>query len=120
VALDKILEAIISRARIVSESLGSGFNKQMYEDALVMEMADTGFQLERQKKINILHKKNLVGEYIADIVVNKKILVKIKVAIALQAIHQDQLKYCLKSTDYSVGLILNFGTPQLSFKKIAL
>lgn len=118
--LEKTLEDIISRARIVGQSLGSGFNEAMYADALLMEMTGKTYKVERDKTISILNKKNVVGQYNADLVVDSKILIKIKVAVSLQAIHYEQLLYCLKATEYPVGLILNFGTPQMSYKKIEL
>ncbi len=118
--LDQILDDIISRARTVGQSLGSGFNESMYADALIMEMTGKVYRVERDKTISILDQKNVVGQYNADLVVDNKILIKIKVAVALQAIHYEQLLYCLKATQYPVGLILNFGTPQLSYRKIQL
>ncbi len=62
----------------------------------------------------------IVGEYFADIVVDNKIIVELKAMETLDKIHYAQVKHYLKATKYRLGLLINFGTPKLQFKRIIL
>jgi len=76
---------------------------------LYNELVSNGLSCERQKKIEVHYKNNLVGEYYADIVVENKIIIELKVAEALCEEHEFQLINYLKATNIEVGLLLNFG-----------
>ena len=60
----------------VNRVLGSGFLEKVYENALLFEIKKQGLKAERQVPIKVLYKKHLVGEYISDIFVEKKLLLK--------------------------------------------
>jgi GxxExxY protein len=89
--------------------LGYGFLEKVYEKALKIELEKAGFQVERQKPINVYYETELVGEYFADLLVGNKVLIEVKAAVAICEDHDNQLINYLKATDIEVGLLLNFG-----------
>jgi len=100
---------IIKRFYIVYNKLGYGFLEKVYEKALKFELENTGFNVERQKPINVYYEAELVGEYFADLLVENKIIIELKAAESLCKNHEFQLINYLKATEIEVGLLLNFG-----------
>lgn len=117
---DKITESIIKCAMKVSNTLGAGFLEKVYENALAMELRQADLEVEQQKKIHVKYEGAVVGDYIADLVVNDSVLLEIKAAKAIDEVHQAQLLNYLKATGLRVGLILNFGTPRMGIKRMVL
>jgi GxxExxY protein len=117
---DKITEKIISGGIKVSNALGAGFLEKVYENALVLELRKTGLNLEQQKRIAVTYEKTVVGDYIADLVVNDKVIVEVKAIKKIDEIHHAQLLNYLKATGYGIGLILNFGTSRMGIKRMVL
>jgi GxxExxY protein len=72
---------------------------------------------EPQKPISVMYKNIVVGNFAADILVEDKILLELKVAKAIEEIHEAQLLNYLKATKLRLGLILNFGTPKLGVRR---
>ena len=93
----------------VYNKLGYGFLEKVYEKSLEIELKKNGFQVERQKPINVYYDKHLVGDYFADLLVENTIIVELKAAEAVCEEHENQLINYLKATDIEVGLLLNFG-----------
>jgi GxxExxY protein len=102
---DKIIKCFYE----VYNILGYGFLEKVYENALYNELKNFGLNSERQKKIDVFYKDNLVGEYYADIIVEDKIILELKAAEAICEEHEFQLINYLKATKIEVGLLLNFG-----------
>ena len=100
---------IIKRFYIVYNKLGYGFLEKVYKKALKFELENTGFNVERQKPINVYYEAELVGEYFADLLVENKIIIELKAAESLCKNHEFQLINYLKATEIEVGLLLNFG-----------
>jgi GxxExxY protein len=115
---DKLTEAIIGCAFTVSNTLGSGFLEKVYENALTIELKACGLKCEQQKAIRVMYKGVYVGEYFADILVEGSVILEIKAAKLIDDIHQAQLINYLKATGIHTGLILNFGTPRIGFKRM--
>ena len=117
---DPLTRRIIDCAMTVSNALESGFLEKVYENALVVELRTNGLATEQQKPLDIYYRDILVGEYFADIVVEDSIILELKAAKAIDEIHQAQLLNYLKMTGFHRGLLLNFGTPRLGIKRMAL
>ncbi len=113
-----ISERVIGCAFTVSNTLGAGFLEAVYENALALELAQTGPAFERQKALDVSYKGAVVGHYIADLVIEQRLIVEIKALSSITAVHEAQLMNYLQATGISVGLILNFGTPRLGVKRI--
>ena len=104
-----LTEKIIKEAYFVFNSLGSGFLEKVYENALTIRLKKVDLSIETQFPINVYFENELIGEYIADIVVERKIIVELKAVKKLNSIHEVQLVNYLKATNMEVGLLLNFG-----------
>ncbi|PIP71506.1 MAG: GxxExxY protein [Nitrospinae bacterium CG22_combo_CG10-13_8_21_14_all_47_10] len=117
---DKTTEFIIGCAMAVSNTLGVGFLEKVYENALILELKKAGMNVEQQKRISVKYNGEVVGEYVADILVEGCVLLEIKAVKEMNEIFQAQLLNYLKATGLGVGLILNFGTAKLGIKRMVL
>lgn len=111
-----ITEKIIKAYYIVYNKLGYGFFEKIYERALIIELQNEGFNCLQQKPIKVYYDSLEIGFYIADIVVDDKIIIEVKAAEVLCDAHEAQLTNYLKATNIQVGLLLNFGKNP-SFKR---
>ncbi|MCK4676361.1 MAG: GxxExxY protein [Gammaproteobacteria bacterium] len=113
-----ISQRVIRCAFDVSNTLGAGFLEKIYENALCVELERNGLKFQTQKPITVNYKGFQVGEYIADIIVEDKLLLELKALETLCRSHDAQVMNYLKATNLSVGLLLNFGRPKLGIKRI--
>lgn len=116
--LDKITEKIIGCAYTVASCLGSGFLEKVYENALAHEIRKSGLIVSQQHSIQVQYDSVIVGDYVADLLVEQCILVELKAVKSLDNIHQAQCMNYLKATGYTVCLLINFGSPKLEVKRI--
>ncbi|MDY0270736.1 GxxExxY protein [Trichloromonas sp.] len=93
----------------VYNRLGYGFLEKVYENALMVELRKSGLASRAQCPIKVHYDGYIVGEYIADIMVDDKIMVEVKASRSLMPGHEAQLLNYLKATEIEVGLLLNFG-----------
>lgn len=93
----------------VYNGLGYGFLEKVYENALSHELRKQGLTVSSQVPIRVMYDGVVVGSFFADLLVNEKIILEIKVAAAITDAHTAQLINYLKATGKEVGLILNFG-----------
>jgi GxxExxY protein len=104
----------------VSNALGSGFLEKVYENALSYEISKTGLDVKQQHALKVWYDGVLVGEYVADLIVEAKILVELKAVKVLDEIHQAQCINYLRATGYRICLLINFGKPRIEVKRICL
>lgn len=122
---EKLLEAdlterILEAAFKVSNTLGCGFLEKVYENALVVELSRMGISLEQQKTLKVDYDGAVVGDYFADLVANRRVIVEFKASNQLDPVHEAQLLNYLKATGIRVGLLLNFGRPKLQYRRMVL
>ncbi len=98
------------------KEMGYGFSEKVYQAALAILLEELGFAVEQQKPIKVYFHNKVVGEYVADMVVNGVVLLELKSVDKLTDAHSAQLLNYLKSTEIEVGLLLNFG-PQVEFRR---
>jgi GxxExxY protein len=115
---ETISQRVIRCAFNVSNTLGAGFLEKVYENALCVEFERDGMRFQTQKPITVNYKGFQVGQYVADIVVDDKLLLEIKALSTFCKSHEAQVMNYLKATNLSVGLLLNFGRPKLGIKRI--
>ena len=113
-----ISEQVISCAFEVSNTLGAGFVEKVYENALCVEFDKAGIPFCRQQRYEVRYKNENIGNYIADIVVAKKLLIELKALSALNREHEAQVMNYLKASGLRVGLLINFGTARIGMKRI--
>ncbi len=117
---DAVSEAVIGCAFRVQNALGVGFLEKVYENALAHEVRKAELTAEQQVPVKVWYDGVCVGDYFADLVVNDRLLVELKVARKLDDIHLAQCLNYLKATQYRTCLLINFGNPRLDVKRIAL
>jgi len=116
--IDEITEKVIGCAYTVSNELGVGFLEKVYENALCIELGKHGLYVEQQSPIIVRYDGLTVGEYFADLIVERCVIIELKAVKVFDAIHQAQLLNYLKATGIHAGLLLNFGTPKIGIKRM--
>ena len=112
-----ITQRIIGAAFEVHNTLGQGFLEKVYQNALVKELTLRGHQAETNVRIPVTYKDDIVGDYIADILVDNCIILELKALNSLTSEHEAQLLNYLKATGHKIGLLLNFGTRRVQVKR---
>lgn len=118
--INLVTEKIIGCAMHVSNTLGSGFLEKVYENALAHALRRAGLRAEQQQPILVRYEGVVVGDYVADLIVDDAVLVELKAAKALDDTHVAQCLNYLKATGFKVCLLFNFGKPRLEIKRLAL
>jgi GxxExxY protein len=104
-----VTQQIIGAAFEVHRNLGGGFLEKVYENALMLEFANTGLEARQQVPIPVYYKNERVGEYFADILVNGVIICELKAVDSISREHEIQLVHYLSATTIETGLLINFG-----------
>ncbi|MEW6094692.1 MAG: GxxExxY protein [Chloroflexota bacterium] len=112
--------AIIGAAMEVHKILGGGFLEAVYQKALAHELSLRNIPFEEQVRLQVFYKEQLVGEYIADFVIDGKVIVEIKAVSALVDAHTAQTIHYLAATKQKVALLINFGSKSLEHRRLVL
>ena len=113
---EKITEDIIGSAFEVYNILGYGFLEKVYQKALQVELLNRGHSAELEHPINVTFKGAIVGEYEADLLVDDKVIVELKIAKDYNCKDEPQLLNELKATGIKVGMLINSGKENVEFK----
>jgi GxxExxY protein len=112
-----LTEATIGCAMKVHRQLGPGFLESVYRNALAFELRRAGLAVEIDKRITVKYEHVIVGDFIADLIVNEIVICELKAASALSKADEVQLVNYLTATNHDIGLLLNFGSVSLQFKR---
>lgn len=117
-----ITEKILGASFEVHTFLGNGFQEVIYQRALAWEMKQKGLEFAREIEQDIFYKDlpEPIGTRRADFVVEGKVLVELKTIIQLEDVHLAQALNYLKAYKLDVGLLINFGSKSLTFKRLVL
>jgi GxxExxY protein len=118
--LKPLTEKIIGCAFKVSNTLGPGFLEKVYENALAHELRKAGLDFHQQYPISVLYDGTVVGKFFADLLVNEQVVIELKAAKNLDDAHLAQCLNYLKATGLPLCLLINFGTPRVQIKRVAL
>jgi len=113
----ELTQKIIGCAMTVHRILGSGFLESVYQNALAHEIRKAGLEVECEKQLKVIYDEVVVGDFYADMIVNGIILIENKAVQNLIPAHEVQLVNYLTATRIDVGLLLNFSTSKLEFKR---
>ena len=112
---------IIGACMEVHTTLGCGFLEPVYQEALEIELGKRKIPFVREEILNIFYKDILLKkEYVADFICYDKIIVEAKAINQLQSEHIAQILNYLKITEFKLGLLVNFGTTSLQYKRVVL
>jgi GxxExxY protein len=105
----ELTESILKVFYEVYNELGYGFLESVYQNAMYFELKSQGFKVEAQKKIKVYYKNELVGDFLADLLINDLLIIELKACDTLVKAHYAQTLNYLKAINIEVGLLLNFG-----------
>ena len=105
----ELSDTVIELAKKVYAELGNGYLEKVYEKALMYEFGKVKIHAEQQFALAVTYDGSIIGEYYADIVVEKKIIIELKAIKVISTKHHAQLISYLKTTGIKVGYIINFG-----------
>ena len=112
----KITGKVIKAFYTVYNTLGYGFLEKVYENAMFIELEKLGVQCSNQFPATVYYDDLIVGDFVADILVEKVVIVELKAIEKLAPVHETILVNYLKATELEIGLLLNFG-PKPEFKR---
>lgn len=115
--IESLIKSIIQCAYNVRVHLAAGFLESVYQKALMIELNENGLYAETEVPINVYYKDKVVGEFRADIIVEKAIIIEIKAIQNLSHIHETQLVNYLSATHIDNGLLINFGGERIEIKR---
>jgi GxxExxY protein len=118
--IDQLTYAINGAVFEVNRILGPGFLEKVYENALLVELEHNGIKAQAQAPIRVTYKEAIVGDYIADILVDDRVIVELKTVERIERIHEAQLLNYLKATGIKVGLLVNFKNTKAEIKRLVL
>ena len=104
----------------VHKELGCGFLEKVYQEALAIVFKEEGIEFEREKHLPIQFRgTTLQCDYIADFVVDNKVISELKALAHLEPLFEAQVINYLRATGLQVALLINFGQKELQVKRIA-
>lgn len=114
----EITEKIIGAAMKVHSALRNGFQEVIYQRAMEIELEDSNIQFKREFEMPVYYKSREIGMRRVDFFVESKIMVELKAIIQLENVHLAQAKNYLEAFNVQVGLLINFGSISLQFKRL--
>ena len=115
---DELTHKIIGCAMNVHNTIGNGFQEVIYQRCLAIELQKAGLSFEREQEKQIYYDGIEVGTRRVDFLVENKVLVELKAIIKLEDVHLAQAKNYLEAFGFEIGLLINFGSKSLEFKRL--
>lgn len=109
---------IIGCAMSVHKYLGNGFQEVIYQRALAIELNENAIAFEREKEIPIYYKQQAIGNRRVDFLIEGFLSVELKALTKLEDVHLAQAINYLEAYNLEIGLLINFGSKSLEFKRL--
>ena len=116
----EITKKIIGCAMKVHSTLGNGFQEVIYQRALAIEMDKQGLSFKRELEMDIYYDNEHIGTRRVDFFVEDKIMVELKALVNLEQVHLAQALNYLEAYKIEIGLLINFGSTSLQFKRMTI
>jgi GxxExxY protein len=111
--------AIIGAGMEVHRHLGHGFLEAVYQEAMAIELGSAGIPFRKEVDLPVFYKgRKLKTFYSADFICFDQVILELKALSELTSVHEAQVLNYLKATGFSVGLLLNFGTQRLEYRRL--
>lgn len=112
---------IIGACMEVHNELGCGFFEPVYQEALSIEFSEQNIPFIKEKVLDVYYKENLLDKkYVADFLCYGEVILELKAIDDLHPVHIAQVLNYLKATGKKIGLLVNFGTTKLQYKRVIL
>ncbi len=118
ISKDELTYSIIGCAMKVHNTLGNGFQEVIYQRCLALELEKKHIKFARELEMPIYYEDTEVGTRRADFVIEEKVLVEIKAVIKLEDVHLAQALNYLQAYRIDIGLLINFGSNSLEYKRL--
>ena len=115
---EELTEEILGACFEVSNELGIGFLESVYEKALLIALRQKGLNVVSQAPIAVKFRKELVGQFFPDLLVDGEIIVELKVVKTLAPEHLAQVINYLKATGLKTALLVNFGNRKVEYRRL--
>ena len=115
--LDSLIAQVKQCVSNVRDVLSQGYQETIYQKALLIELQDAGLKAEAEVPLQVHYKGILLGDFLADIVVEDKLILEIKAVQMVSAAHELQLVNYLKASGLEIGILINFGQHPVFFKR---
>lgn len=119
-ATEALGHALIGHAIAVHQALGPGFAEAVYRRALEVEFRRQGIAFDSELSITVSYRGVPVGCHRLDFLVERRVVVELKVAPAIEPVHRAQVVAYLRSSGCRLGYVLNFGAPTLGIRRVVL
>jgi len=117
---NELSDIVLMAAGNVHRSVGAGLLESVYQQAFVIELRHLGVPFTAQQPFRVYHRKQLAGEFFADIVVDNKIILELKSVNAFSSAMEAQLLNYLSISKIKVGYLINFHGSFLKWKRMVL
>ena len=114
----ELTESILGCCFDVMNELGVGFLESVYKNALTIAMKEKGLTVQGEKRFEVVFRGHKIGVYLADLIINEKVIIELKCCEQIHNEHQVQLINYLKASGIAVGLLVNFGRRKLEYKRL--
>lgn len=115
---DELTYKVIGCAMEVHRTLGNGFQEVIYQRCLALELQRAGVQFLREVEQPLFYKDEHVGTRRADFIIENKLVIELKALIKLEDVHLSQAKNYLTAYNFETGLLINFGSASMEYKRI--
>ena len=109
---------IIGLAMEIYNQLGRGFLESVYEEAFAYELELNKINFKRQEPVDVYYKGKKIKQFICDLIVEDKVIVELKAIKKITELEIAQTINYLNAVKYEVGLLINFGSKSLEFKRL--
>lgn len=114
---ERMIPVLMECAKRIRQQLGPGYLESVYKNAMVIELKKCELSYEIERPIDVYYDQQVVGKFKADIVVENKVILELKAVNVLHLAHEIQLVNYLTATGIDDGLLINFGSDSLQFKR---
>jgi GxxExxY protein len=114
----ELTEVILGCCFDVMNVLGIGFLEAVYKNALFIAIKEKGLKIEAEKRFEVIFRNRKIGLYVADLIVEEKVIIELKCCESLLGEHQAQLINYLKVSGIQIGLLINFGKRKVEYKRL--
>jgi len=111
---------VVGLAMEVHRKLGFGFLEKVYENALMILFDKHEIPAQQQVPLRVYFEGKAVGDYLADILVDSKIILELKSVDKIVDAHRAQVLNYLRATRLKLGMILNFSKKSLEYERLVL
>jgi len=115
--IDELTKIVISCCFKVHAALGAGFLESVYKKSLIYEMASHGLLAEEEVPLDVRYGSIIVGNFYADIIVDRRLIIEVKAVETLHLRHEVQLVNYLAATGIQDGLLVNFNSRKVEIKR---